>query len=61
MLIELSCKDFASELASKKPIPGGGGAAAYVAALGTALNTMVANYSIGKKKFIDIQDKHYET
>jgi formiminotetrahydrofolate cyclodeaminase len=58
MIVQLSCKDFASEVAAKKPIPGGGGAAAYVAALGTALNTMVANFSIGKKKFIDIQDKH---
>lgn len=60
MLIQLSCIDFTSELAAKKPIPGGGGAAGYVAAIGTALNTMVANYSIGKKKFIDIQDKHNE-
>ncbi|HNZ82210.1 MAG TPA: cyclodeaminase/cyclohydrolase family protein [Sedimentibacter sp.] len=60
MLTELSCKDFAEELASKKPVPGGGGAAAMVAALGAALNTMVANFSYGKKKFIDIKDKHEE-
>ena len=58
MLTDLSCKDFAKELASKKPVPGGGGAAAMVAALGVALNTMVANFSYGKKKFIDIKDKH---
>ena len=60
MLTELSCRDFANELASKKPVPGGGGAAAMVAALGAALNTMVANFSYGKKKFIDIKDKHEE-
>ena len=60
MLTNLSCKDFAEELASKKPVPGGGGAAAMVAALGAALNTMVANFSYGKKKFIDIKDKHEE-
>ena len=60
MLTQISCKDFAAELASKKSIPGGGGAAAYIAALGTALNTMVANFSIGKKKFIDCRDKHEE-
>ncbi len=60
MLTNLSCKDFAEELASKKPVPGGGGAAAMVAALGAALNTMVVNFSYGKKKFIDIKDKHEE-
>jgi formiminotetrahydrofolate cyclodeaminase len=58
MLTELTCRDFAKELASKKPVPGGGGAAAMVAALGAALNTMVANFSYGKKKFIDIKYKH---
>lgn len=58
MLTQLSCRDFAVELASKKPVPGGGGAAALVAALGTALNTMVANFSYKKKKFIDVKEKH---
>ena len=58
MLTQLSCRDFTIELASKKPVPGGGGAAAMVGALGVALNTMVANFSYGKKKFIDIKDKH---
>lgn len=60
MLTEISCREFAAELASKKPVPGGGGAAALTAALGTALNTMVANFSIGKKKFIDCKEKHEE-
>lgn len=53
MLTELSLKDFAFELSSKKPVPGGGGAAALSAALGTALNSMVANFSMGKKSFLD--------
>jgi formiminotetrahydrofolate cyclodeaminase len=60
MLTNLSCRDFAKELASKKPVPGGGGAAAMVAALGAALNTMVENFSYGKKKFIDMKHKHEE-
>ncbi|KAF5050815.1 Methenyltetrahydrofolate cyclohydrolase [anaerobic digester metagenome] len=60
MLTELSCREFAHELASKKPVPGGGGAAALTAALGTALNTMVANFSMGKKKFLDCREKHEE-
>lgn len=58
MLTKATCREFAKELASKKPVPGGGGAAALVAALGTALNSMVANFSIGKKKFIDYKEKH---
>lgn len=60
MLTQKSCREFAALLASKNPVPGGGGAAALVAALGIALNTMVANFSIGKKKFIDYKDKHEE-
>lgn len=58
MLTELTCREFAKELASKKPVPGGGGAAAFNAALGTALNSMVANFSIGKNKFIDRKEQH---
>jgi formiminotetrahydrofolate cyclodeaminase len=57
-LTEKTCKEFADLLASKEAVPGGGGAAALVGALGVALNSMVANFSIGKKKFIDIEDKH---
>lgn len=60
MLTQNSCRNFAAELASKKPVPGGGGAAALVAAFGAALNTMVANFSVGKKKFIDSKEKHEE-
>jgi len=58
-LTNLSCNDFAGELASKKPVPGGGGAAALAGALGVALNTMVANYSIGKKKLMQYEKQHY--
>ena len=58
MLTQKSSREFAVLLASKNPVPGGGGAAALTAALGTALNSMVANFSIGKKKFIDVREKH---
>lgn len=57
-LTERTCREFADLLASKEAVPGGGGAAALVGALGVALNSMVANFSIGKKKFIDVEDKH---
>lgn len=59
-LTKLSCEEFASELASKKPVPGGGGAAALAGALGVALNSMVANFSKGKKKFIGFEKQHEE-
>ncbi|HHZ00272.1 MAG TPA: cyclodeaminase/cyclohydrolase family protein [Sedimentibacter sp.] len=58
MLTDKSSREFAKLLASKNPVPGGGGAAALTAALGTALNSMVANFSLGKKKFIDVKGKH---
>ena len=35
-LTELTCKDFAAQLASKAPVPGGGGASALCGALGAA-------------------------
>lgn len=59
-LSQLSCENFAEELASKKPVPGGGGAAALAGALGVALNSMVANFSKGKKKFIEFETQHEE-
>ncbi|WP_422447448.1 cyclodeaminase/cyclohydrolase family protein [Thermoanaerobacterium sp. DL9XJH110] len=55
-----SCSEFIAELASKKPVPGGGGAAALVGAAGTALGSMVCNLTVGKKKYAqyekDLQD-----
>lgn len=50
-MIEKSCADFAAVLASKAPVPGGGGAAALVGALGTALCSMVGNLTVGRKKY----------
>lgn len=60
VLTELSCKDFTVELSSKKPVPGGGGAAALTGSLGVALNMMVANFSKGKKKFIPFEKQHQD-
>lgn len=49
-LVSLSCKDFVEKLSSAAPFPGGGGAAAYAGALGTALGTMAGNISCSKKQ-----------
>jgi len=54
--MKYSCEDFIEVLASKEPIPGGGGAAAYVAAIGMALGNMVGSLTVGKKKYADVQD-----
>lgn len=53
---EKSCKDFVSVLASKEPVPGGGGACALVGAVGTALGNMVGSLTLGKKKYADVQN-----
>jgi len=54
-LLEKSCNQFLQELSSKAPVPGGGGASAYVGALGMALGSMVGNLTLGKKKYIDVE------
>lgn len=54
-LIERSCEDFAQILASKAPIPGGGGAAALVGALGMALCSMAGNLTLGRKKYAAVE------
>jgi formiminotetrahydrofolate cyclodeaminase len=51
--IDKSCVAFTEALASRNPVPGGGGAAALVGALGVACGTMVANLTIGKKKYAE--------
>lgn len=47
---------FLSALASGSPTPGGGSAAAYAAAMAAALVAMVARLTIGKKKYLDVQE-----
>ncbi len=54
---DLSCRDFVHALGSKAPAPGGGGAAALAGALGVALGDMVACFTIGKKKYADVEEK----
>ena len=56
-LAEKKCNEFVELLGSKAAVPGGGGAAALVGALGTALSGMVCSLTIGKKKFIEYDDK----
>lgn len=47
--------DFLDELASAKPTPGGGSAAAYTGAAAAALVAMVARLTVGKKKYAAVE------
>lgn len=53
---EQSCGAFLDALASKAPVPGGGGASALAGALGAALCTMVGNYTVGKQKYAAVEE-----
>ncbi|MBR0357145.1 MAG: cyclodeaminase/cyclohydrolase family protein, partial [Clostridia bacterium] len=50
-LIDGSVIRFTELLASKAPVPGGGGASALVGAVGIALGDMVGELTVGKKKY----------
>lgn len=52
---DLSGKEFIEVLSSNAPIPGGGGAASYVGAIGIALGNMVGSLTVGKKKYADVE------
>lgn len=56
-MLKKSGEDFLKELASKAPIPGGGGASAYVGALGIALGSMVGRLTEGKKKYAHVEEE----
>lgn len=55
-LTEKSCIEFVELLASAAPVPGGGGAAALIGALGTALCSMAGSFTVGKKKYAAVEN-----
>ena len=55
-----SCRFFVEKLASASPTPGGGGAAALMGAVGTALGHMASNLTVGRKKYADVQQRILE-
>ena len=57
MMLEKSAIDFLEDLSSSKPVPGGGGASAAVGAFASALGMMVANLTMGKKKYVDVEEE----
>ena len=55
-IIDKTCREFTEALASKAPVPGGGGASALVGAIGVALGDMVGELTVGKKKYADVEE-----
>ena len=56
-LINLHMEDFLDELSSSSPTPGGGSVSALAGALSASLTSMVANLTIGKKKWESVYDE----
>ena len=48
-------EEFVQVLASKDPVPGGGGASALTGAIGAALGNMVGSLTVGKKKYAGVE------
>jgi methenyltetrahydrofolate cyclohydrolase len=56
-ILDLSLRDLLRRLGSSDPTPGGGAAAAIVGALGAALVEMTANLTIGRPRFVDVEER----
>ncbi len=59
-LVDYTLLEFAEELSSNSPAPGGGSVAAIAGALSAALTAMVGNLTYGKKKYQNNWDKAEE-
>ncbi|MCD8224457.1 MAG: cyclodeaminase/cyclohydrolase family protein [Clostridiales bacterium] len=57
MIGSQTIETWTNNLASKAPVPGGGGASALAGALAAALGQMVANLTVGKKRYADVEEK----
>jgi formiminotetrahydrofolate cyclodeaminase len=55
--LEEPLKTYTMALASGAPAPGGGSAAALVGSLAAALTSMVANFTVGREKFADVEEE----
>ena len=59
-LSDLSIKEFLSVTAGSDPVPGGGSVSALCGSLSAALGHMVAQLTIGKKKYAVVEEKMKE-
>lgn len=56
-LKDLTLKEFLSRTAANEAVPGGGSSAALNAAMASALGEMMANLTIGKKRYNDVEER----
>ena len=59
-LQDLTVKAFLEKTAANEAVPGGGSSSALNAAIASALGEMVANLTIGKKKYADVEERMRE-
>jgi len=57
LLSDMSLKEFLEKLSSNEPAPGGGSAAALAGSIAASLGCMVANLTIGKKKYEEVEEE----
>ena len=50
-------KKYLDDAGSNAPAPGGGSVSALAGALGTAMGCMVANFTLGKKKYAQVEER----
>lgn len=56
MLKDLRITEFLSSTTSKSPVPGGGSVSALVGAVAASLSAMVAGLTIGKNKYVEVEE-----
>lgn len=56
MIKDQKISQFLDDLSSKKPVPGGGSTSAVVGAMGASLVAMVANLTLGKEKYREVEE-----
>ncbi len=55
ILTDITVKGFLAETAGQEPVPGGGSISALNGSIAAALAEMVANLTIGKKKYVEVE------
>jgi len=55
MYLNRPLREFLSDTSSRSPTPGGGSVSALTGALGASLLCMVANFTLGKKKYREVE------
>lgn len=57
MYLDGPIREYLDDSASGKSAPGGGSVSALAGALGASMASMACNFTIGKKKFADVEDR----